>query len=135
MRDITTLVIHCSDTETGTAEAIHDYHVKHNGWDGLGYHYMIELEGNVKKGRPEYWQGAHTKSINAESIGICLIGVKEFDIKQIEMLKMLVDDIKTRYPDIKILGHYEVDENKTCPNMDMDILRYYLDTGKLDIGV
>lgn len=130
-----TVVIHCSDTETGTAEAIHDYHIKHNGWDGIGYHYVIDRDGNIINGRPEYWTGAHVKGHNVGTLGICLIGVNTFTIDQLNSLKDLIDDIHIRYEYIDIKGHYELDTKKTCPNIDMKKLRDFLNTGKLYLSV
>ena len=31
------------------------------GWDGIGYHKIINRSGKIENGRPEYWIGAHVK--------------------------------------------------------------------------
>ena len=70
------LVVHCSDTPNedniGAIE-IHKMHLNF-GWNGIGYHKIIRRNGKIEDGRPEFWIGAHTKGLNKESLGVCLIG-------------------------------------------------------------
>jgi len=77
MRKINYLVLHCSATPEGKdikTETIKKWHVKGNGWKDIGYHYVIELDGTVKDGRPVEQVGAHCKNHNSNSIGICYVG-------------------------------------------------------------
>ena len=55
MRKIDEIIIHCTATVEGK-----DYHVadvdkwhKARGWKGIGYHYLITLDGTIEKGRKE----------------------------------------------------------------------------------
>jgi N-acetylmuramoyl-L-alanine amidase len=76
MRDIDYLVVHCSATRNSqnfTAEDVKQWHLA-KGWNDIGYHYVIEHDGTVTKGRPEEQTGAHVKGYNTQSIGICLMG-------------------------------------------------------------
>ena len=69
------ITIHCSGTKSGTTEAIRRYHVNHNGWRDIGYHFVLERSGRiVHVGRPLTLNGAHVKSHNTGNIGICWIG-------------------------------------------------------------
>ena len=115
------LVIHCSDTpnhwET-TAEEIHQWHLE-RGWDGIGYHKVIKRNGDWQDGRPDYWVGSHVKGYNTGSIGICLIGRDEFTDIQFQTLESMVRLYKSKYPDIKVVGHRDLDSKKTCPNFDV----------------
>ena len=43
------------------------------GWTGCGYHYVIPIEGTIEPARPEDITGAHCRSHNSHSIGICYI--------------------------------------------------------------
>lgn len=61
------------DTSHHTAQIMESYHLS-LGWEGLGYHYVIHKNGDVWKGRPEGYHGAHTTGMNTSSIGICLAG-------------------------------------------------------------
>ena len=85
---ISTLIVHCSDTPDNMdlrAADIHQMHLDF-GWDGIGYHKVICRDGTVENGRPEYWVGAHAKGINTSSLGVCLIGRKKFNKPQFDSL-------------------------------------------------
>ena len=47
---------------------------KQKGWKGIGYHYVILLDGTVEQGRELEAVGAHCSGHNAHSVGICYIG-------------------------------------------------------------
>ena len=121
MNRINLIVIHCADTPNGradTAEDIHRWHLD-RGWSGIGYHYVIGIDGTVQNGRPEYWQGAHVAGHNANSIGVCLIGRDLFTNEQTAALQDLLAVLRDDYPEASIRGHYELDPGKTCPNIDV----------------
>ena len=114
------IIIHCSDTPDGredTAADIHRWH-KEKGWDGIGYHYVILIDGSVENGRPEYWQGAHARSHNVDSLGVCLIGRGNFNDAQWSGLECLIGALTGVHPEAKVIGHNEVSD-KTCPNFDV----------------
>ena len=76
MRKINEIILHCSATPEGKdfkAKDIRIWH-KQNGWSDIGYHYIIDLDGTVEKGRDESKIGAHCLNHNTNSIGICYIG-------------------------------------------------------------
>ena len=61
------LIVHCSATREGqhiTIDTIKDWHVKGRGWRDVGYHYVIYLDGTIKKGREDNVPGAHCKQYN-----------------------------------------------------------------------
>mgnify|MGYP001775048224 FL=1 len=127
MRQITEIIIHCSATPIGknyTVEDIDKWH-KAKGWKGIGYHYVIYLDGSVHKGRPEEEIGAHCKGHNSNSIGVCYIGgLDEFGEpedtrtdKQKEALIVLLKALKVKYPAATIHGHREF-AAKACPCFD-----------------
>ena len=114
------IVIHCSASPNGredTAEDIHRWH-KEKGWDGIGYHYVIERKGKLVAGRPEYWQGAHASGHNKNSIGVCLIGTDKFTIEQWSILENLIRKLSIKYPKAKVKGHNEL-SGKRCPGFDV----------------
>ena len=116
------LVVHCSDTEdcqTLGATDIHKMHLSF-GWNGIGYHKIINRSGKVENGRPEYWIGAHVKGKNDISLGVCLIGRNKFTKKQFHSLEKVLKTWKSLYPEAKIVGHRETGKTtKTCPNFDV----------------
>lgn len=124
MNKIKYLVVHCSDSpddrDSVDAEEIHAWH-KARGFDGIGYHAVIKRDGTLEYGRPFYWQGAHAVKVNNCSISICLVGRRHFTHDQYKTLEKFIKiEILPKLPDIKIRGHYQFDDNKTCPNFDVE---------------
>lgn len=116
------IIVHCSATPNGrhhTAEDIHRWHLE-RGWSGIGYHYVICIDGTIEQGRPHYWQGAHASGHNENSIGICLIGTDEYTDEQMMSLGAVVQSLSNLHKVKKenIIGHNEV-SNKTCPGFDV----------------
>ena len=134
MRNIDTIVIHCADTpstmDIGLKE-IRNWHVNDNGWKDVGYHYIIRRDGTLEKGRNIEVIGSHVYGHNKNSIGICLVGGKPignqkrdinlFTIEQLETLESLLFNLKgfLQEPNLKIVGHCQLDKKKTCPNFDV----------------
>jgi N-acetylmuramoyl-L-alanine amidase len=72
-----TIVIHCAATKPSMdigKDEIRKWHVDDNGWEDIGYHFIIRRNGTVEEGRKIDYQGAHAPAVNSRSIGICLIG-------------------------------------------------------------
>lgn len=81
----TTVVIHHSATDGGNAAIFDKSHREKNGWDELGYHFVIGNGSNTPDGFVEIgprWHkqkhGAHCKTpgnyYNEHGVGICLVG-------------------------------------------------------------
>jgi N-acetylmuramoyl-L-alanine amidase len=76
MRNINSVILHCSATREGQyvdVGMIRAWHLG-KGWSDVGYHYVILLDGTIQSGRPLSKPGAHTRGKNKHSIGICYIG-------------------------------------------------------------
>tara|TARA_R110000744_G_scaffold203446_3_gene322337 strand:+ start:41607 stop:42032 length:426 start_codon:yes stop_codon:yes gene_type:complete len=133
MRKINKLIVHCSATREGqeiSAATINKWHKK-RGWAGIGYHYVIGLNGLIEYGRPVEKQGAHVKGFNKSSIGICYIGGVEAqrDSKgkwpakdtrteaQKCSLEELLIVLKKLHPEAVIHGHRDFSA-KACPSFD-----------------
>lgn len=114
------------DTSNQTAKIVEDYHLS-LGWEGIGYTFYITKDGEVWRGRPEHYHGAHVKEggLNKKSIGICLAG--NFDItlptqKQKDSLVILLKEMMDKYKITKDRifphRHYALNTNgspyKTC---------------------
>lgn len=115
MKVIDSIIIHCSATYAGQdfrAKDIDRMH-KQQGWKGIGYNYVITLNGIVEVGRSLSVDGAHCPGYNNHSIGICYIGGldatgKATDTRtpaQKEAIRNLVADLCTKYSIVEILGH------------------------------
>ena len=120
--DVKYLIIHCSDTPENKNLSAVDIHKMHIGfgWDGVGYHKIIDRGGNIESGRPEYWVGAHVKGLNNISLGVCLIGRNNFLDVQFDALRLILKEWKKKYPKAIIMGHRDsIKTSKTCPNFDV----------------
>lgn len=127
-RKITRLIIHCTATPDGREHTIDDitrWH-KARGFNEIGYHYVIYIDGSLRLGRALDKMGAHTLNLNANSIGLCYVGGT--DNRQLPkdtrntlqlrtMAEFVHDTIKT-YPDIIVSGHNQ-HANKACPSFDV----------------
>ena len=122
------IVVHCSDTEDGknfTEKDIDRWH-RARGWAyGCGYHYVVQIDGTVERGRPEDLKGAHVKDHNLHSIGVCYIGGKRDGVyadtrteAQKQSMLALLKDLKRRFPNAIIVGHNTLNKNKACPCFD-----------------
>jgi hypothetical protein len=132
----TGIIIHHSRTkeskETMSWSAIRRYHIEHNGWDDIGYHFGIEWINHsleVLVGRELHEDGAHCKGHN-DQIGIMLTG--NFDIMRPDpkMIRRLVKTCASlcmvlNIPASDIKGHGEITGDRTCPGkmFDMNALR------------
>lgn len=132
MRTITEIIIHCSATPNGrpvSAAEIDAWHERRGfvrtamavgytqpGLRHIGYHYVICTHGAIDAGRAEEEIGAHCLGHNAQSIGVCMIGMDAFSLVQWASLGALVRGIRARTPSITaVIGHRE-----TSPDIDGD---------------
>ena len=124
-RNIDEIILHCSASPDGrpdTTEDIRSWHVDGNGWSDIGYHLVIERDGKVGLGRPIWKLGAHCKAQgkNRNTIGICLVGTKDFDERQFDTLKPLLEYIIRFFNISKVSGHSDYDSRKpNCPGFDV----------------
>lgn len=124
MRKIDFLAIHNSDSDYpwhDNYESIYQWHVVENKWSDVGYHFLILKSGRIIRCRPVEKIGAHVFGYNKNSIGICLTGKTKFSSEQFESLNELVKELIAEFglEKIDVLGHYELDSNKTCPNFNV----------------
>ena len=130
MRKINKIIIHCSATPENrevSVETIRKWHLA-RGFNDIGYHYVIDLKGNVHIGRPITKRGAHTAYANKGSIGICYVGGMTKDMKhpkdtrtkqQKDSLIELIQELMYKYnKHMTIHGHNEF-ANKACPCFDV----------------
>ena len=129
MREINKIIVHCSATrenENFDVAEIRKWHVEGRGWSDIGYHFYIDLYGQIHKGRDIAKMGAHCKGHNRNSIGICYCGGVEADGKtpkdtrnteQKEALLCVLRTLKAMYPNAIIHSHNDF-ANKACPSFD-----------------
>lgn len=115
------LVVHCSDSADEEEQTARDIHAMHLGfgWHGIGYHRLINRNGEIEHGRPDYWIGAHVYGHNEESLGVCLVGRTNFTDAQFISLEKVLRTWSAQYPKAKVVGHRDFETtDKTCPNFD-----------------
>ena len=126
MRKINKIIIHCSATPQNrkvSVNTIRKWHLQ-RGFNDIGYHYVIHLDGKISVGRPIEKVGAHCAYENRGSIGICYVGGMTKDMKkpkdtrtqaQKDSLIKLMHQLIYKYnKDMTIHGHNEY-ANKACP--------------------
>ena len=138
------VTVHCSATKPSyntTVDDVRDMHLS-RGWSDIGYHWFIERDGSIRKGRPETKTGAHVYGHNKDNLGICLSGgISEsgkpednFTPEQYDSLLWLIDSKVSQYGvklvDVKGHRDYSPDLNgdgkitknefiKICPCFDV----------------
>ncbi len=128
MRKINRIIVHCTATPAGRHVTVADIDRWHRqrGFAGIGYHYVIYLDGSVHEGRPVSRQGAHCSGYNATSIGVCYVGGVAADCRtpldtrtpaQRSSLVDLLRRLKTLYPGATIHSHGDF-APKACPSFD-----------------
>lgn len=128
MRKINKIIIHCTATPEGrdvTKKDLYAWHVKERGWSDIGYHFFIDLAGEIHECRPIERTGAHTKGHNWDSIGIAYAGgmnadnTKSKDTRnelQREALVDLLCQLHDTYGGV-VYGHRDF-SFKDCPSFD-----------------
>ncbi|MBK6566153.1 MAG: N-acetylmuramoyl-L-alanine amidase [Saprospiraceae bacterium] len=82
LTEVTHLIVHHSASSNQSNDwpavvaSFFDYHVNTNGWQDIGYNWLIDPLGNLYKGRGggEDVRGAHMCGYNNNTMGICVIG-------------------------------------------------------------
>jgi N-acetylmuramoyl-L-alanine amidase len=126
-RPISEIIVHCTATPEGRYYDRRDVNAWHKqrGFEMIGYHYLILLDGTIQVGRPIGMIGAHCENHNTGTIGVSYVGGLTKDVKsakdtrtpqQRASLKWLVRSLKTKYSIHKrAKGHNEYAQ-KACPS-------------------
>jgi len=130
MRKINKIIIHCTATPEGREHDVADirrWHLK-RGFNDIGYHYLIHIDGTIEEGRPINKQGAHCSKENKGSIGLCYVGGMSKDMKKAKdtrtqaqkdsLIKLMHELIYKYNKDMTIHGHNEF-ANKACPSFNV----------------
>ena len=126
------IAVHCSATRPSMDVGVVDIRKWHRaqGWEDIGYHWVIRRNGKLEKGRAENLVGSHVKGFNAVSIGVCLVGgvaqddftkaENNFTPAQFATLRELLANLKGRFPQAVIQGHRDFPKvAKDCPSFDV----------------
>ncbi len=132
------LVIHCTATPEGrevSSKEIRHWHTDPvskggRGWKQVGYTDMVHLDGSVERlvennedANVDDWEVTNgAAGYNSVSRHIVYAGGKGGDTRtpaQKEALKRYVTDFHHRFPQVRIVGHRELNPGKTCPSFDV----------------
>lgn len=141
-RKWTAIVLHHSGTDMGSTALFDKSHRQGNGWDGVGYDFVIGNGRGSNDGDVEVtfrWRrqktGAHCKTgasnwANREAVGICLVGNfnKTAPTKrQMQSLVKVVHFLQRRYniPTSRIYGHKSTPGARVteCPGKNFPMAR------------
>lgn len=129
------IVVHCAATKPSMdigRKEIQMWHVQ-QGWLAIGYHFVIRRDGTVEEGRPHDCVGSHVRSHNSSTLGICLVGGVDDDLRpsdnftdsQKATLRALLWKMTQgvshdgAYKGLPIVGHRDLDPGKACPSFDV----------------
>ena len=136
------LVIHCTATPEGrevSSAEIRRWHTSPppagRGWKQVGYTDLFHLDGRVERlvknnedAQVDPWEmtngasGYNSVSRHIVYVGGCDKVGKLKDTRteaQREALKHYVEDFHARFPQVKIVGHHELNPGKACPSFDV----------------
>jgi len=124
----TIAIIHHSLTSGGSAEAFARYHVTENNWPGIGYHYVINIDGTIDWCQSHETKSYHVGKHNGYCLGICMVGdfrKSQPDPRQIQSAYRILKEILNVTDPTKIMGHSELPgyDWKKCPVIDMNVFR------------
>lgn len=123
-RDINEIILHCSATREGrdfSGADIRRWHLQ-RGFNDIGYHFVVRLDGTVERGRDINLIGAHCLNHNRRSVGVCYVGGldragRPADTRtaaQRVALPALIRRLRRHHPGATIHGHREF-APKACP--------------------
>jgi len=130
-RIIKSVALHCTASPIGRGDdifTIDRWHLE-KGWSGIGYHYFVDKDGNVFKGRWVDSIGAHVKGSNRYTVAIVREGGRDtngndiydatsLQIRALQKLTRLLisDEIYKLLPgDIKEHNEYPNHSGRGCP--------------------
>ena len=95
--DVKFLIVHhtagsnVSSDWAAVVRAIWNYYVYTNGWDDIGYNFLVDPLGNIYEGRADDTRGAHFSGHNSETSGMALMGTYTSVTPPSDMLYTLED--------------------------------------------
>ena len=123
------IIIHSAATMQGQYFDATDIDLMHKakGWAGIGYNFVVGLDGSVQPGRSLTLMGAHchAQGRNQDSIGICYIGGTDCEgnaadtrtREQKIAIEALLQGLKAVWPEAQISGHRAWTPTE-CPSFD-----------------
>jgi N-acetylmuramoyl-L-alanine amidase len=108
---------------------VQTFHIESNGWNDIGYSFLVGGDGSVYEGRGWDTEGAFAYGYNRKAIGIAFIGtfIKELPVpKQILAGKQLIEEGVTKQKisaDYKLLAHRQVSATESPGQAFFELLK------------
>ena len=128
MRKINKIIVHCTATHQSISiQSIINYWKITLKWKSMGYHFIIEENGNTVQLTDLENIANGASGYNKNSIHIAYIGgidtnrkpIDNRTIEQKNALRILIMQLASKFPDADILGHYQLPNvKKACPCFD-----------------
>ena len=120
------VILHYTATPVGRDVSVDEVRRWHQdrGWSDIGYHYLVDAGGEIRRGRPLRFVGAHAKGANYDSIGIAYVGGLDengddtMTACQADAIRQLLHALRVIYGDLSFHGHREF-KNTMCPGFDV----------------
>jgi N-acetylmuramoyl-L-alanine amidase len=143
MRKIERIFVHCTAGSQKTTLKQLENEFKAKGWKSPGYHYVVFPDGKIEQMLDESKVSNGVRGFNSTSINVSYVGGVDSKLKPIDnrteaqkasLIKILTE-LKTRYPEAKIMGHRDVwgkdpkKWQKWCPCFDAE--SEYAEIGKV----
>ena len=127
-RDVNEIIVHITaSNDNATVEDIRAGHIA-RGFSDIGYHWIVDRQGVVHKGRDESIIGSHTAGLNADTIGIAYIargkdsdqngeyGKYMTESQRIALEKKIAELLVKYGLKVKdVSGHNQYNLGKACP--------------------
>ena len=106
--------------EEAAVRSIERFHVHSNGWQAIGYNFLVAPSGRIYEGRGWKYRGSHAGPVNGSSIGICLLidgSQTPASAEAVQAVRSLIaeglrlDELAANY---LVSGHRD-HMNRTCP--------------------
>ncbi len=149
MRIITHIVLHTAASYDWkhkqvvhqTMQAVARYHMDHNGWRTIGYHWYVSEDGRGERGRDDGDIGAHVGGFNVASLGLCVSGHGDFApwnaAQWAEAQRKCAQWCQLYHVPVEhVIGHRETPEHggspvhKTCPGVLVDLDQFRKELGE-----
>jgi len=117
---------HSAGPTTQTVRSIQDHQMDRNGWQDIGYNWLVDQQGRVYEGRSGGWLaiGAHAANQNTAWIGVCWIGdsrTVQPSPAALAAIRWLVDEARRLAGRrLEVRGHGQVPGQATeCPGPNL----------------
>lgn len=132
---------HTSSRNTGSPQlyGVNRYHKNKWGMKSslgwyVGYNYFCDVDGSVTQTRAhdeeQVAQIGHNCDVkkNCDTISFSMAGDFRYQKpteKQTNAFRDFVDNLKQEYPGIKVVGHRDLQKNRTCPALPQSYIKQF----------